>query len=245
VAAVHGSLLHETTTPPAAVGRNLHRLGTALLVAGVLVLVWAFVVWRWSDPASGLYTRYEQHRLSSRLEAVVAATRPTPPSPTAVAVAARRFRGAARPGDPIGRLAIPRLRISFVAVEGTDPASLRLGPGRDARSFMPGEGNLVYIAGHRTTYAAPFAHIDALRPGDSIRLTMPYGTFRYVVTGHSIVAAGDLRALRPRRSELLALQACHPRFFATHRYIVWARLRTVVTARGRILYERTAGSSRG
>jgi hypothetical protein len=62
------------------------------------------------------------------------------------------------------------------------------------------------------------------------------------VTGHSIVVAGDLRALQPRRSELLALQACHPRFFATQRYIVWARLRTVVTARGRILFERTAGA---
>ncbi|HVA30259.1 MAG TPA: class D sortase [Gaiellaceae bacterium] len=244
MAAVHGSLVGETAPPRRAVERHVHRLGTVLLLAGVLVLAWAVVVWRWSDPVSGLYTRYEQHGLSSRLEAVVANTRPPSPSLAAVAAAARQFRHTARPGDPIGRLAIPRLHVSFVFVEGTDTASLRLGPGRDARSFMPGEGNLVYVAGHRTTYAAPFAQIDALRPGDTIRLTMPYGTFRYVVTGHSIVAADDLRALRPRRVELLALQACHPRFFATQRYIVWARLRTVTTAQGRILYERTAGSSR-
>ena len=243
VTASDGSVIGGTTTTPAsAVRRNLRRLGTALLVAGVLALAWTFVVWRWNDPFSGLYTRYEQHRLSSRLEVVVAAARPTPPSTAAVATAARRFRREVRPGDPIGRLAIPRLGASFVAVEGTDAASLRLGPGRDARSFMPGEGNLVYIAGHRTTYAAPFAHIDALRPGDVIRLAMPYGTFRYVVTGHSIVAADDMGVLRPRRSEVLALQACHPRFFATHRYIVWARLREVVTARGRLVYRRAAGA---
>ncbi len=236
VAAIDGSLVGRTTSTPTTAGRHMHRLGTALLLAGVLSLTWAFVVWRWNDPVSGLYTQYEQRGLSSRLEAAVAATRPTQPSLAAIAAAARRFRHAARPGDPIGRLTIPHIRVSFVFVEGTDPSSLRLGPGRDARSFMPGEGNLVYVAGHRTTYAAPFAHIDALRPGDAIRLTMPYGTLRYAVTGHSIVAANDLRMLRPRSSELLALQACHPRFFATHRYIVWARLREIVTARGRILY---------
>lgn len=89
---------------------------------------------------------------------------------------------------------------------------------------MPGEGELVYIAGHRTTYLAPFAHIDALRRGDPITLAMPYATFVYSVTGHVIVDAHDLAVLRSHHREILALQACHPRFFATHRYIVWAKL---------------------
>lgn len=212
--------------------RYVYRLGTALLVAGALALAWSLVVWRWQDPATLLYTRYEQHRLSTRLAAVVAETAPTSSSPVAVAAAARRFRLSVRSGDPIGRLVVPRLGISYVVVEGTDTGSLRRGPGRDRRSFMPGEKNLVYIAGHRTTFAAPFSRIDALRPGDTVRLTMPYGTFVYVVTGHSIVAANDLGVLRPRHTELLALQACHPRFFATQRYIVWARLQRVATAKG-------------
>lgn len=218
-------------------GRFVHRLGTTLLGVGVLALVWSAIVWRWQDPATFAYTTYEQHRLSHRLAVVeAAAAAPVAPSKQALAAVARRFRRSVRAGDPIGRLVVPRLGISTVVVEGTDSASLRLGPGRDERSFMPGEGNLVYVAGHRTTFAAPFAHIDAFRPGDTIRLAMPYATFTYVVTGHTIVAADDLTVLRPRSSDVLALQACHPRFFATQRYIVWARLRAVATPRGRLAY---------
>jgi LPXTG-site transpeptidase (sortase) family protein len=87
---------------------------------------------------------------------------------------------------------------------------------------MPGQHNLVYVAGHRTTYSAPFAHIEELRRGDPVKVEMPYATLVYRVTSHTIVAADDLTVLRPRRHETLALQACHPRFFATQRYIVWA-----------------------
>lgn len=225
--------------------RHLHRLGTLLVVVGLAGLAWAFVVWRWQDPATYVYTRYEQHRLSDRLAAIAVATPAPPPSARAIAAAARRFRLAAKPGQPDGRIIVPRLGISFVVVEGTDASDLEHGPGRDRESFMPGEGNLVYIAGHRTTFAAPFSHIDAMRPGDTIRLVMPYGTFVYVATGHSIVAADDLAVLRPRRRELLALQACHPRFFATQRYIVWARLWRVETPAGRLVarYETPAERS--
>ena len=112
----------------------------------------------------------------------------------------------------------------MVLVDGTDESSLQKGPGRDLRSYMPGQSRLVYIAGHRTTYLAPFSHIDAIRPGDLVRLEMPYATFTYRATTHRIVPAGDMAVLRSPRHELLALQACHPRFFATHRYIVYATL---------------------
>lgn len=212
--------------------RHLHRLGTALLLAGALALAWSLVVWRWQDPATALYTRYEQHRLSQQLESLVVPAQPGAPTLRSVATAARRFRLHAEPGHAIGRLVVPRIGLSVVVVEGVDSGSLRLGPGRDPRSLMPGEGGLVYVAGHRTTFLAPFSHIDALRPGDRIRFTTPYAVLTYVVTGHSVVAADDLRVLRPRAHELLALQACHPRFFASHRYLVWSRLRQVVTPAG-------------
>ncbi len=81
----------------------------------------------------------------------------------------------------------------------------------------------MYIAGHRTTYGAPFAKIDEMRPGDRFTLEMPYGTFTYAVTGHSIVDDQDLSVLESKGREQVALQACHPRFFATQRYIVWAK----------------------
>ena len=72
---------------------------------------------------------------------------------------------------------MPRLGLNMVFVNGTDTATLKKGPGRDPRTYMPGEGELIYIAGHRTTYLAPFARIDTLRPGDRVTLRVPYGTF--------------------------------------------------------------------
>jgi sortase A len=100
---------------------------------------------------------------------------------------------------------------------------------------MPGQRRLVYLAGHRTTFLAPFSRIDEIQPGDRIRLEMPYGAFVYRAFRHVIVPADDLAVLRSPRHELLALQACHPRFFATHRYIVYAHLVAVDPRRGRPL----------
>lgn len=107
---------------------------------------------------------------------------------------------------------------------------------------MPGENRLVYIAGHRTTYLAPFSHIDRLRSGDRITIEVPYGTFIYAVTRHRIVKSTDLSVLRSPRHEVVELQACHPRFFATHRYIAYARLLRV-EPRGAKPYELAAQAS--
>ena len=215
--------------------------GTALVVAGLAVLGWVFIVWQWNDPFTGLYTRWQQHRLAHTYAHVVSEYRPAhvPHAATAVierrtvALEARRYRLKEHVGAPIGRIIVPRLGLRMLLVNGTDHDSLIKGPGRDARTFMPGEGQLVYIAGHRTTYLAPFAHIDAMRPGDRITLEMPYATVIYEVTGHVIVDAHDLAVLRSHNRERLALQACHPRFFATHRYIVWANPVRIILPDGR------------
>jgi len=63
---------------------------------------------------------------------------------------------------------------------------------------------------------------DYIQPGDYIRLEMPYGTFVYRTTMHRIVTASNMAVLRSPRHEQLELQACHPRFFATHRYLAYA-----------------------
>jgi sortase A len=217
--------------------------GIALAAVGALVLVWVIVVWRWQDPFTGLYTRWEQHKLAQQLQQEFAA-QPGPKflrseslaaEARAVELAAARFRRSARVGQAIGRIIIPRLGLNMVLVNGTDDASLQRGPGRDLRSFMPGQSRLVYIAGHRTTFLAPFSQINEIQPGDRIRLEMPYGAFIYRAFRHVIVPADDLAVLRSPRHELLALQACHPRFFATHRYIVYAHLVAVDPRRGRPL----------
>lgn len=201
--------------------RLVRILGTALVVAGLAVLAWTLLVWQWRDPFTSAYTAWEQRRLAHEYELLSA--RPVGHRSEPVAAVARRYRLAARRGQPIGRLVLPRLDVEMVLVNGTDPATLRKGPGRDGRSFMPGERELVYVAGHRTTYLAPFADIDRLRAGDRIRLEMPYAIFTYEVTGHRIVDDRDLSVLRSPGRELLRLQACHPRFFATQRYVVSAR----------------------
>jgi sortase A len=223
--------------------------GTLLVAAGVLVCIWAVLVWRWQDPLTALYTHWQQHKLAARLDREMAAFRPVHADRTnfaaerrEIAADARRFRRTAEPGQPIGRIVIGRIGLNMVLVDGTDHDSLTRGPGRDARSFMPGQDRLVYIAGHRTTYLAPFSHIDDIRPGDSIRLEMPYATFRYRATRHRVVTADDLSVLRSPRHELLELQACHPRFFASHRYIVYARL-VSVTPRGGTTYRLEASAA--
>ena len=88
---------------------------------------------------------------------------------------------------------------------------------------MPGEGEIVYVAGHRTTYGAPFSAINELEPGDAITVELPYGTVEYRVTRHRIVDDNDLSVLESHGREELVLQACHPRFFASQRYLVYAR----------------------
>ena len=88
---------------------------------------------------------------------------------------------------------------------------------------MPGEGKLVYVAGHRTTYGAPFSDINQLDVGDPITVELPYGSVEYRVTSHRIVDDNDLSVLKSRGREELVLQACHPRFFASQRYLVYAR----------------------
>jgi len=211
-----------------------------MIGVGLLGLAWVATVWLWQDPFTALYTRWEQRGLAHQYKQLLqsrswepvalaqrAATRH--PSETEIAEEASAYRHDTHSGEAIGRIVIGRLGLRMMLVDGTDHNSLTKGPGRDLRSYMPGQHRLVYIAGHRTTYLAPFSHIDAIRIGDYITIHVPYGTFVYRATGHEIVPATDLAMLRSPHHELLRLQACYPRYFATQRYIVDARLVAVRT----------------
>jgi sortase A len=207
-------------------------LGTLMILGGLLTLGWAVLVWQWQDPFTWVYTHRQQSRLSAQLDRELARFQPAA-SPARsdslaavrreVAGEATRYRKTVRRGEAIGRLTIGRIGLKIVLVDGTDHESLKKGPGLYDQSAVPGQGQLVYVAGHRTTYLAPFAHIDELRPGDFLTIEMPYATFKYAVTQHRVVAADDLAVLRSHHREVLILQACHPRFFATHRYLVYAK----------------------
>jgi len=230
-------------------GRRVLRLtGAALIVVGAATVGWALVVWQWQDPFTDLYTTYQQHKLATRYKKRLAAYRmpvisvihakgAAKPSIAAeqrlIALAARRYRATLTAGQPVGRIKVHRLGLNALLVAGTDHDSLTKGPGWERSTFLPGEGQLIYIAGHRTTYSAPFAQIDALRPGDLVTIEVPYGTFTYVIRSHRIVPADDLSQLESHGREVVALQACHPRFFATHRYIAYAVPVRVVPRTGR------------
>ena len=227
---------------------RVHLLGTLLAVAGVLTLGWALLVWQWQDPFTALYTTWKQHQLASQYDKRARTFTTTISGPTvkaeraSIAREAKRYRLSSKRGQVIGRIRVPRMGINMLLVNGTDHDTLKKGPGRDGRTFMPGENRLIYIAGHRTTYLAPFSHIDRLRRGDRVTIEVPYGTFIYAVTRHRIVKSTDLSVLRSPRHEVVELQACHPRFFATHRYIAYAKLLRV-EPRGAKPYELTAQAS--
>ena len=209
--------------------RGLRVAGTVLAAAGLLAAAWAFTVWQWQDPFTALYTAHQQQGLETeygreeaRYRAPVSRGKAGNPL-RGVRRAAQRYRKQLERGDAVGRITVPRLDLNAIVVEGTDSATLARGPGRYTKSYVPGEGELIYIAGHRTTYGAPLAHINRLRKGDAVTLAVPYGKFVYRVTGHVIVPANDVARLKSTGREEVALQACHPRFFASQRYIVYAK----------------------
>jgi sortase A len=218
--------------------RVVRIVGTLMAVAGTLLLAWALLVWRWQDPFTALYTRWEQRELTDEYEQRFDRFQPPAPapreriSPRRIASLARKYRLSLREGDAIGRIKIPRLDVNMIMVDGTKTNTLKKGPARHRRTFLPGEGRLVYIAGHRTTYSAPFSDIDDLRRGDRVRLELPYGTFEYRIRGHRIVEAHEVSVLRSGPREEVALQACWPRFFASHRYIAYARPVRVIPRSG-------------
>lgn len=217
--------------------RVLHQLSTVLIVAGALLVLDAAVTLLWQEPASALYARVTQDRLSGRLAHLESTPLLRPAQervlrrlapPRRIPFLARALRRRLEPGDPLGRIRIPKIGASYVVVEGTDTASLRKGPGHFPQTPLPGLPGTVAIAGHRTTYLAPFRHVDDLRRGDTIELDVPYARFTYRVQFTKIVLPDAVRVTRPVGYPRLVLTACHPLYSASHRLVVFARLQSAV-----------------
>ena len=109
-------------------------------------------------------------------------------------------------------------------IEGTETADLRKGPGHYPDTALPGQSKTVAIAGHRTTYGAPFRTIDKLKRGDRIDLRMRYGTYVYKVQKTRIVAPTETSVTDNVGYDRLVLTACHPLYSAAQRIVVFARL---------------------
>src|SRR5256885_5793606 len=139
----------------------------------------------------------------------------------------RRLGGA----SAVARIRIPRIGVSSVVVKGTRASDLRSGPGIYPETVFPGIAGTTAIAGHRTTYLAPFRHIDALHRGNRILLDAPYAHFTYTITGKAVVNPTDVvAATRTVGYPRLVLSACTPLFSAAKRLLVYARLTSTLPA---------------
>jgi sortase A len=212
--------------------RGLRSLSTLLIVVGALLLADAAVTLLWQEPLSALYGRIQQGKLEDRLTAIEKAPLAAVDQRALsrldagrrLAFAARALKRRSEPGDPLGRIRIPEIGVSEVFVEGTGTAELRSGPGHYPATPLPGQRGTVAIAGHRTTYGAPFHDVDDLRRGDRIELAMPYGRFTYRVERTRIVAPTATEVTDRVAHDRLILSACHPLYSAAQRIVVFARL---------------------
>jgi LPXTG-site transpeptidase (sortase) family protein len=202
-------------------------LADAAVLAGVLLAT--------SPWTTGAYTWLAQRRLA-------AAVAPLSPRSAEATLPARprakgrdpvwqdwereeqaRWRGAAE-GDALARLAIPKLGLDIAVVKGVADADLREGPGWMTWTAVPGAGGNVGISGHRTTYLAPFRHLDRLAPGDAVTLVTPTRRYTYRVKVNFVVAPDDTDVMFDTAKPTLTLTACHPPYSDRFRIVVQAEL---------------------
>jgi len=187
---------------------SLRFVASVLMVSGVLLIADAAATLLWQEPVSAVVAERHQSTLEQAL---------VDPPP-------RVLRKKPLSGDAIGRLEIPAIGVKDYVVEGTDTANLRKGPGHYPETPLPGERGTVAIAGHRTTYGAPFRNIDKLKRRQVIKIDLPYGRFVYHVERTKIVDDSDFSVLRKVRHDRLVLTACHPLYSAAQRVVVFARV---------------------
>ena len=225
--------------------RFLRILSTAMITAGLVILVDVGLTLAWKEPLSSVYGSIQQGRANEQLDELkdrfptagdVEAASRLGSIEKRVELLADRFSEEAETGRGIGRIEIDAIGLDAVVVEGTDTASLQKGPGHytpsdnaDTRkqgdgSAFPGQGETVGIAGHRTTYLAPFRRLDELERGDELVLEMPYATFTYEVSKTEIVDPSEFEVVRNVGHERLVLTACHPLYSAAQRIVTTGQL---------------------
>jgi sortase A len=190
----------------------LRFLGSVLMVSGVLLIADAGITLAWQEPVSAFLAERQQNALKQELY--------DPPAHVEKRIREKR----PLPGDSIGEIIMPSLGKHYFMVEGTDTDNLRKGPGHYPETPLPGERGTVAVAGHRTTYGAPFRNIDQLKHGNRIIMSMPYGRFVYRVEKTQIVDDSALWITDPVGYDRLVLSACHPLYSAAQRIVVFARL---------------------
>jgi sortase A len=222
----------------------LGAIGRVMITAGVLILL--FVVYQlWG---TGIRERQAQDRLERRFNSLVAdgggdtiggsATDATSTTagPTSSSSNASTTTATIPPvtapseallvaeGDPVGKIEIPKIGLTAFVVEGVAVDDLKEGPGHYPETPFPGQKGNASIAGHRTTYGAPFANVDDLAVGDKIVVTTLQGTFTYGVTDTQIVTPDQVEVLNDFGDNRITLTACHPKYDLSHRIVITGTL---------------------
>jgi sortase A len=210
--------------------RVLGAIGRACITAGVLILLFvAYQLW-----GTGIREAQAQNDLESEFERTLdelgggnvgddgEGATTTVPETTETSV------GPPPPppadGEAVAQIRIPDIGVDKIVVEGVEVSDLKRGPGHYPDSPLPGQPGNAAIAGHRTTYGAPFNRVDELGAGDEILVTTVQGSFRYEVREQLIVSPDEVEVLDDFGDNRLTLTACHPKYSARQRIVIVAEL---------------------
>lgn len=217
--------------------RLLAGVGRTLVTAGILILLFvAYQLW-----GTGLYTDREQSRLQDEFAALLDRNAP-PLSTTTTTGAAPTTTTTVEPapppppvGDAVAQIRIPKIGLDSIVVNGVSRDDLRKGPGHYPDTPLPGQRGNSAIAGHRTTYGAPFGDLDQLQKGDTITVRTLEGTFNFTVFDSLVVDPTDVSVLEPVHEDpsdptsplraSLTLTTCEPKYSAAKRLVVTADLK--------------------
>lgn len=202
----------------------LGAFGRACVTFGVLTLLFvAYQLW-----GTGIREAQAQDRLADDFAQVLDGAEATSDVPTSTTNEGDPTTVPAIPaaveGNPTARIRIPKIGVDKIVVEGVSLTDLKQGPGHFPGTPLPGQEGNAAIAGHRTTYGAPFNRIDELEPGDEIIVQTTQGSFTYLMQEQRIVSPGQVEVLEDKGDNRLTLTACHPKFSARERIVVVAQL---------------------
>ncbi len=225
--------------------RVVGAIGRVFITAGILILLFvAYQLW-----GTGIYTAREQSKLEDQFNSALAqdsaSTTSTtegtttttvvgaPPSSTTTSTAVPPPPPPPE-GDAVARIQIPKIGVDSIVVNGVSRDDLRKGPGHYPDTPLPGQFGNAAIAGHRTTYGAPFGDLDQVNPGDLIQVRTLQGNFKYRVTEQLVVKPTDIQVIDPTPvnpndftegfKPTLTLTTCNPKYSAAQRLVIKAEM---------------------
>jgi len=211
-------------------------IGELLITLGVLLLL--FVAWQlwWTDVTAN---REQAVAIQALERGFTHDTYQPDPSTTPGPLATLKNVPF---GEAFAIVRIPRFGAGYArpVLQGTDHETLGKGVGHYAGTAMPGLVGNFATAGHRTTYGKPYADVDKLRDGDFIVVETKTNFIVYAVQRHVIVTPDHVEVIAPVPQQpgatpteaWMTMTACHPKFSAQQRYVVFSKLMRIFTRAG-------------